>query len=121
MNPWLGDRRGFLSDWTTQQWVRATGRRVDLATASWLRGPCATPTGVAESDFERYAAGARLEMRPSAGGAEGLLDDLAALRSESPDAVGAGESAGADLSVAEAVALALPDADETVREAVARW
>ena len=46
---------------------------------------------------------------------------LAALRSENPDAVGAGESAGAELSVAEAVALALPDADAGVREAAARW
>jgi hypothetical protein len=30
VNPWLGARRGHLSDWTTQQWVRRTGRRVDL-------------------------------------------------------------------------------------------
>src|SRR4051794_10444085 len=82
MNPWLGARRGFLSDWTTQQWVRATGRRVDLATASWLRGPCATPTGVRESDFERYAAEQGLDMVPSANGDSGLLDDFAALRSE---------------------------------------
>src|SRR4051812_43482080 len=82
MNPWLGARRGFLSDWTTQQWVRTTGRRVDLATASWLRGPCATPTGVRESDFERYAGEEGLDMVPSGDGDSGLLDDFAALRSE---------------------------------------
>jgi hypothetical protein len=26
--PDLGGRRGVLSDWVTQQWVRATGRRI---------------------------------------------------------------------------------------------
>ena len=82
MNPWLGDRRGFLSDWATQQWVRATGKRVELATASWLRGPWATPNGVAESDFERYAAQEGLDVMDSATGDEGLLGDLAALRSK---------------------------------------
>ena len=41
---WLGDRRGAAVDWTTQQWVRATGRRVDLAEAPWLDGPYQTHT-----------------------------------------------------------------------------
>jgi hypothetical protein len=81
MNPWLGARRGHLSDWTTQQWVRATGRVVGLADAPWLRGPCGRPTGIGEADFERYAAdeGFCVEADPPDAG---LLDDLTALRSE---------------------------------------
>jgi hypothetical protein len=39
VNPWLGAKRGHLSDWTTQQWVRRTGRRVDLREEAWLDGP----------------------------------------------------------------------------------
>jgi hypothetical protein len=81
MNPWLGARRGTLSDWTTQQWVRAAGRRVDLAAAPWLRGPSAPPAGIREDELERYAAGAGLEVLVEDGDA-GLLQDLEALRSD---------------------------------------
>jgi hypothetical protein len=35
--------------------------------------------------------------------------------------VTAGEQAGADMSLAEAIALALPNADADVREALAQW
>jgi hypothetical protein len=81
MNPWLGEGRGFLTDWTTQQWVRATGRRVDLAAAPWLRGPTAPPSAVREADFERYAEREGLRISPPSDQG-GLLDDFAALRSE---------------------------------------
>jgi hypothetical protein len=81
MNPWLGEGRGFLTDWTTQQWVRVTGRRLELASAPWLRGPAAPPSGVREVDFERYAESEGLLMDPPRDDA-GLIDDLAALRSE---------------------------------------
>jgi hypothetical protein len=81
MNPWLGARRGFLSDWTTQQWVRATGKRIEFSAAPWLRGPCAPPTGLRETDFARYAADEGLSILPDSGEV-GLLDDVAALRSE---------------------------------------
>lgn len=36
---WLGERRGYAIDWATQQWVRATGRRVLLEEHPWLRAP----------------------------------------------------------------------------------
>ena len=52
MNPWLGARRGHLSDWTTQQWVRTTGRGVDLREEAWLDGPWAPTTGIGERFFE---------------------------------------------------------------------
>jgi hypothetical protein len=46
LNPWLGPERGHLSDWTTQQWVRRTGRRIELRDEPWLDGPWAPPTGL---------------------------------------------------------------------------
>ena len=80
MNPWLGARRGRLSDWTTQQWVRTTGRRVELAAAPWLRGPSAPPAGIRADEVERHAAAAGLEILAPTGDA-GLLEDLESLRS----------------------------------------
>jgi hypothetical protein len=46
---------------------------------------------------------------------------LHALRESDPESVAAGERAGAEMSVAEAIALALPDADATVKHALERW
>ena len=36
---WLGEGRGYLTDWSTQLWVRATGRKIALTDAPWLTGP----------------------------------------------------------------------------------
>jgi hypothetical protein len=81
LNLWLGERRGHLSDWTTQQWVRRTGRGIDLREAPWLDGPWAPTTGVGERFFEDYAGRNRLE--PVA--AKGLLPSFEALRSDAFD------------------------------------
>jgi hypothetical protein len=80
-NPWLGAKRGHLSDWTTQQWVRRTGRRIELSEAPWLDGPWAPPTGIGEGFFEDFAARNELEL----GGAEGLLPSFESLRSDAFD------------------------------------
>lgn len=81
LNPWLGSRRGHLSDWTTQQWVRRTGRRIELREEPWLDGPWAPPTGIGERYFEDFAARSNLEL----GTAEGLLPSFAALQSDTFD------------------------------------
>jgi len=49
------------------------------------------------------------------------LAPLEALRESDPESVAAGERAGAEMSFAEAIALALPNADADVREALAQW
>jgi predicted ATPase len=46
---------------------------------------------------------------------------LSALRNRDPESVAAGERAATDLSVAEAVALALPVTDPALKEALAHW
>lgn len=75
---WLGGRRGAAVDWTTQQWVRATGRRVDLAETPWLDGPTGRPTGIGEGFFETWADDHGLEVREG-GAARGLLPSFDAL------------------------------------------
>ncbi len=70
------------------------------------------------------AAGAAIRQRIGNFDVEGIavcVQPVATLREASPDAVAAGERAGADLGIAEAVVLALPDADDAVRAALPRW
>lgn len=52
---WLGERRGEATDWTTQQWVRLTGRRISLRDDPWLDGPIAGVHGVGVSFFDDFA------------------------------------------------------------------
>ena len=59
---WLGERRGNLIDWSTQQWVRATGRRVDLAAAPWLAGPVGSTRGIGLEYFDKWAATENLSV-----------------------------------------------------------
>lgn len=75
---------GALADWVTQQWARATGRRVDLASHPWLRGPIAPPSGIGSDFFERWALGSGLRVRAD-GAARGLLPDFNLLRGPSFD------------------------------------
>ena len=49
------------------------------------------------------------------------VQPLATLRASEPEGVAAGERAGATMSIAEAIAVALPHADRTLREALAQW
>ena len=43
---WLGAKRGQLTDWITQLWVRHTGTRVAVSGGHWLSGPSAPTTGI---------------------------------------------------------------------------
>ncbi len=74
---WLGESRGHLTDWATQRWVRATGRRVDLAAAPWLAGPVGSPRGVGADFFAVLARREGLDV--SRHGVRGLMADFGAL------------------------------------------
>jgi hypothetical protein len=76
---WLDDTRGHVADWTTQTWVRLTGRRVALAEQPWLDGPAGRPAGIGVSFFEAYALDHPVHLRR--GEPSGLLPDLEGLRS----------------------------------------
>lgn len=72
---WLDSKRGYVSDYVTQLWVKTTGRRVDLAAHPWLAGPVGKPRGIGLDFFQQFASSCGLEVRPGTG----LLRDFAAI------------------------------------------
>ncbi len=81
---WLGPKRGYLTDWTTQQWVRFTGRRVDLDSDTWIEGPKAPATGIGSDYFESLAAAEGLRVHRS-GRFTGIVPRFGVLRSQGFD------------------------------------
>lgn len=72
---WLGERRGYLTDWVTQRWVQLTGRRVDVAGAGrWLAGAVGSAHEIGRDYFARLAEREQLELRRTTDA--GLLTDL---------------------------------------------
>lgn len=67
---------GHVVDSATQQWVRATGRLIDLGAHPWLAGPSGDPAGISDEWVTREAA--RLGGRAENGG--GLLGSMDVLR-----------------------------------------
>jgi hypothetical protein len=76
---WLGSRRGYLADWVTQTWVKATGRQVDLDQQPWIQGPIGGTRAIGEEWFRGLAQQMDADLIVNAPGA-GLIasfDDLA--------------------------------------------
>jgi hypothetical protein len=77
---WLGESRGYLTDYVTQRWVRMTGQRVDPGTHPWLGGPSGNVRGIGREFFAELARREGLELRQGADSSErGLISDFAAL------------------------------------------
>jgi hypothetical protein len=77
---WLGDSRGYLTDYVTQRWVRVTGRPIDLSRDHWLAGPAGYVRGIGREFFADLARREGLELRHGADSHErGLISDFAAL------------------------------------------
>jgi hypothetical protein len=72
---WLGPKRGHLTDWSTQLWVRASGIMTDLQSSPWLEGPIAKPTGIGVRFFDDFAAEHGLSVQSGTG----LIKSLAQL------------------------------------------
>lgn len=69
---------GNWLDLATQQWVRATGRRVDLSREYWLQGPVGGTDRIAASWLADEAARQDAVVDADSGGA-GLLESMSAL------------------------------------------
>ena len=121
----LGDLEAAEQEWAL---VLAGCARLhfDEGVAYALEGMCA----LAASRGEGWRAGALTVVAQTIRQTTGIFDvagvavyeaPLQALRESNPDQVAAGERAGAEMSVAEGIALALPDADATVKHALERW
>jgi hypothetical protein len=81
---WLGDNAGYLSDWVTQRWVRATGRCVSLSQHPWLNGPIGNTRLIGKDFFEDYARKQGLRVVQS--GSRGLLENFDELAGDSNEA-----------------------------------
>jgi hypothetical protein len=80
---WLGEKRGDLSDWTTQQWIRATGRYISLSDHAWLDGPAGGTRQIGKRFFEKYADDKGLKTVRS--GVRGLIPDFSCLEEGNND------------------------------------
>jgi hypothetical protein len=78
---WLDEKRGYLTDWTTQLWVRMTGRHVNLQDHPWLEGPVGPTHGIGEQYFAQLAAREGLTIC-AAGPPRGIVPDFNVLRSQ---------------------------------------
>lgn len=76
---WLGPVRGAAIDWATQQWVKATGRRIHVDEMPWLDGPVGAVDVISDSWLVAHAA--RIGARAEKGSDGGLVADMAALDS----------------------------------------
>jgi hypothetical protein len=78
---WLGDKRGNGTDWITQQWVKLTGKRIDLELYPWLKGPTGKPAGIGSDFFHQLAREQNLSIEHGGG----LIEDFEQLASERCD------------------------------------
>ncbi len=78
---WLDDKRGQVTDWTTQLWVKLTGKRIDLELYPWLKGPIGKPDGIGSDFFNQLAREQNLSVEQG----RGLLEDFKQLASERCD------------------------------------
>jgi hypothetical protein len=60
---WLGEKRGYLTDWITQRWVCLTGQIIQLENNQWLSGAIGKTSGIGKSYFDQLAREEGLEIR----------------------------------------------------------
>lgn len=72
---WLGEQRGYLTDWITQQWVRLTGQPVDLYRETWLQGLIGNTEQIGMHYFAEVAGRTGLELCPG----KGIIPDFSTL------------------------------------------
>jgi hypothetical protein len=74
---WLGQKKGYFQDWITQLWVKATGRRVDSETHSWLLGPVGNTDKINDSFLDTLCTKENLTIRKNEPDF-GLMDSVSA-------------------------------------------
>jgi len=82
MNIWVGEKRGYLTDWITQRWVQFTGRKINLNYELWLEGPIGDTKIIGEQFFLSLAKSEDLVTETNSPGS-GLLKDLNVLKNTS--------------------------------------
>ena len=77
--PWIDEKRGYLSDWLTQLWVKSSRVQVNPKNENWLDVPIGEPKIIGESYFEEFAN--KNDLIIETGSEEGLVDDFSHLDS----------------------------------------
>src|SRR5262245_14534069 len=72
---YINSRIGYLQDWTTQLWVKATGRRFDPEKHAWLVGPVGDTDVIGNQYLQKLAANENLITVENAANT-GLLDNF---------------------------------------------
>lgn len=72
---WINNKTGYLQDWITQVWVKATGRRFDPEKDSWLTGPAGHTDIIKDRFIEALATKDNLEIQRNLKDS-GLLDSF---------------------------------------------
>jgi len=75
---WLGERRGYLTDWVTQRWVEYTGKRLKESDLTWLSGPAGNTSLIGRASVAEVAAHECLAI-DSDSNIRGLVDSFKAL------------------------------------------
>src|SRR2546423_11922051 len=75
---WINSKVGYLQDWITQVWVKATGRRIDPIKDSWLIGPIGDTRLIKDKFIHALAKKNDLSIieNPVNGGLIETFDDL---------------------------------------------
>jgi hypothetical protein len=72
---WLGKKHGYLQDWITQIWVKATGKRIDTDKEKWLAGPAGDTDSIKDNYIHRLCQDEELRLEKNQAGA-GLIADI---------------------------------------------
>ncbi|MBD0368783.1 MAG: hypothetical protein ICV53_22080 [Flavisolibacter sp.] len=59
---WINDKKGYLQDWITQQWVKATGKRILSFEQHWLYAPHGDTKAIANHFVERLSSKQNLNV-----------------------------------------------------------
>ena len=77
---WLGEKRGYLTDWFTQLWVKTTGKQLQLSKYPWLDGPVGPTHKIGAEYFDNLASTEKLQMIKNENSL-GIVPEFGVLRS----------------------------------------
>ncbi|GAC1485303.1 MAG: hypothetical protein NVS1B13_11720 [Flavisolibacter sp.] len=76
---WINKETGYLQDWITQVWVKATGKKYNPAKNGWLDGPIGDTKIIKDKFIERIAIEENLDVVRNIKNS-GLLEDFGSLQ-----------------------------------------
>ena len=72
---WINQKNGYLQDWITQQWVKATGKRITDLKQHWLSSPIGDTDAIGAKFMDRLVKESKLEVVKNAA-QTGLVESI---------------------------------------------